>query len=229
MVSVQILWTSSFQLVCLKHFSGYNKTNKKRKKHSAPTCRQQEKPLKPNRCDCNNISDNNSMLCHHQSNDMGSNGLHDIQGVDFGMSENNSIATSSSALHYAGLRNMTSTCYINVLLQWLFHLVPFRHSLLESHVDVDTEALLKNINSSDLMFPTGIGHAQVTLFNLAQDFLVLQSICREMLSSRSPVVDPQSFIDAIGFPHKQSDCCHNARITLFQFYFDFLELSSHYR
>lgn len=124
---------------------------------------------------------------------------------------------------------MTSTCYINVLLQWLFHLVPFRHSLLESHVDVDTETLLKNMYSSGLVFPTGIGHAQVTLFNLAQDFLVLQSICHEILSSRSPVVDPQSFIDAIGFPHNQSDCCHNARLTLFQFYFDFLELSSRYR
>jgi hypothetical protein len=40
------------------------------------------------------------MLCHHQSNDMGSNGLLDIQGVDFGMSENNSTATPSSSLHY---------------------------------------------------------------------------------------------------------------------------------
>ena len=85
------------------------------------------------------------------------------------------------------------------------------------------------MNSSGLMFPMCIGHAQVTLFNLAQDFLELQSICCEMLSSRSPAVDLRSFIDAIGFPHNQSDCCHNAWITLFQFYFDFLELSSHCR
>ena len=85
---------------------------------------------------------------------------------------------------------MSNTCYINVLLQWLFHLVPFRHSSLESHVDVDAETLLKNMNSSGLMFPMCIGHAQVTLFNLAQGFLERQSVCSKTLSSRSPVVDP---------------------------------------
>ena len=87
----------------------------------------------------------------------------------------------------------------------------------------------QNMNSSGLIFPMCIGHAQVTLFNLAQGFLELQSVCSKTLSSRSPVVNPQSFVYAIGFPHNQSDCCHNAWITLFQFYFDFLELSSHYR
>jgi uncharacterized UBP type Zn finger protein len=73
-------------------------------------------------------------------NDMGSNGLPDIQDIDFDMSENDSIATPSSSLHYVGPRNMSNTCYIK---QWLFHLVPLRHSSLESHVDVDTETLLK--------------------------------------------------------------------------------------
>ena len=169
------------------------------------------------------------MLCHQHMSDTRSNGLPDIQDVDFGMSENDSIATPSSSLRYVGLRNMSNTCYINVLLQWLFHLVPFRHSSLESHVDVDAETLLKNMNSSGLMFPMCIGHAQVALFNLTQGFLELQSVCSKTLSSRSQVVDPQSFVGAIGFPYNQSDCCHNAWITLFQFYFDFLELSSRYR
>ena len=121
---------------------------------------------------------------------MGSVGLPDIQGFDFGMSGNDSIALPSSSLQFVGLRNMSQTCYINVLLQWLFHLVPFRQSLLESHMGVDTETLLRTMNSSGLVFSMHIGHAQVTLFHLAQGFLELHSICHEMLSSRSPVVDP---------------------------------------
>jgi len=127
-LSVQILWASLFQVIHLQHFSGYKNTYKKMKKYSAPPCTRQNKQLKPNKHDCNNILDNNSMLCHLQSNAVGYKGLPDIQGVDFGMSDKDSIVTSSSSLHYIGLGSMSTTCYINVLLQWLLHLVPSRNS-----------------------------------------------------------------------------------------------------
>lgn len=185
------------------------------------------KQLTPNSCDYSNISDDNSMLCHQQSNDVGSKSVLNIEDDDFGLSEKASLPTPSSS--YIGLRNMSKMCYINVLLQWLLHLVPFRNALLKSHVDVDVETLSKRMRSSGIIFPTHTGYAQVTLYDLAQGFLELQSLCRKMLSSRSGVVDPRAFIDAIGFPHNQSDCCHNAWITLFQVYFDFLKLSSRYR
>lgn len=124
---------------------------------------------------------------------------------------------------------MSKTCYINVLLQWLLHLVPFRNCLLESHLGVDNETFFESMNNCGLMVPARIGHAQVTRFDLAQGFRELQSVCREMLVTRTPVVDPRCFIDGIGFPHNRSDCCHDVWTTLFQFYFDFLKLSGRYR
>lgn len=218
-----------------KTFCRYKKTRKKTKKRSAPTGSPQNKRLKPNAnaCDNNNITDNNSILCHQQSNAAGSERLPLITDVDFGLSDKDSIATTiptpSSSFRYVGLRNISKTCYINVLLQWLLHLVPFRNCLLESPLGVDNETFFENMNNSGLMIPAHIGHVQVTLFDLAQGFRALQSVCREMLSTRTPVVDPQSFIDGIGFLHNRSDCCHDVWTTLFHFYFDFLKLSGRYR
>ena len=174
--------------------------------------------------------DNQSLLLDQESHHVGLRDFHDIRVVDIGVSNRGDpIATTSSSSCYVGLKNLSKTCYINVLLQWLLHLVPFRNSFLECHLNVDAETLSEQMNALGLNIPNTIGHAQVTLLDLARGFLELQSLCHEMLSCRSSVVDPRSFIDAIGFPHNQSDCCHNAWITLFQFYFDFLQLSSHYR
>ena len=53
-------------------------------------------------------------------------------------------------------------------------------------------------------------HTQATIFILVWGFLELHSLCHEMLSSRSPVVDPWSFIDIIVFSNYQYDCCHSA-------------------
>jgi ubiquitin C-terminal hydrolase len=108
--------------------------------------------LKPNASarDNNNIADNDSIICHRQSANVGSEGLPVITDVDFGLSD----ATPSSSLHYVGLRNMSKTCYINVLLQWLLHLVPFRNCLLESHLGVDNETFFENMNNSGLMIPS---------------------------------------------------------------------------
>jgi ubiquitin C-terminal hydrolase len=110
--------------------------------------------LKPNAnaCDNNNITDNDSILCHQQSNAAGSERLPLITDVDFGLSDKDSIATTistpSSSFRYVGLRNMSKTCYINVLLQWLLHLVPFRNCLLESPLGVDNETFFENMNNS---------------------------------------------------------------------------------
>lgn len=72
---------------------------------------------------------------------MVSKAISDIQDDDYMISDKDSIPSSS--LHFIGLRNMLQTCYINMLLQWLLDFVPFRNSLLESHVDVEAETLFK--------------------------------------------------------------------------------------
>jgi hypothetical protein len=57
----------------------------------------------------------------------------------------------------------------------------------------------------------------------------MRSLTLRRAFTRTPVVDPRSFIDGIGFLHNWSDCCHDVWTTLSQFYFDFLKHSGRYR
>ncbi len=148
--------------------------------------------------------ENPSLLFDQESNDVVFRGFHDIQDVDIGMSDRESIATPSSSLHYVGLRNLLKICYINVLLRWLLPLVTLRNSLLEHHLDVDTKTLLGKNKWAWSQYPKN------NMAYIAQGFLELQFLCHEMLSSKSPVVDPQTFINVRGISHNQSDCCYNA-------------------
>lgn len=42
------------------------------------------------------------------------------------------------------------------------------------------------MKSSGLIFPTCIGHAQLTLLDISQDFLEVGAVCKVMVSSSSP-------------------------------------------
>lgn len=108
--------------------------------------------------------ENPSLLFDQESNDVVFRGFHDIQDVDIGMSDRESIATPSSSLHYVGLRNLLKICYINVLLRWLLPLVTLRNSLLEHHLDVDTKTLLEKINGPGLNIPRTIWHTLLKVF-----------------------------------------------------------------
>ncbi|KAL7486190.1 hypothetical protein ACHAW6_011789 [Cyclotella cf. meneghiniana] len=189
------------------------KTYRKNKKRKAPSLTLQRKRLKSNNYVCNKMSINCTTLVHQQSNHVVSGGFRDIF---IGVSDRYSIATTSRPSCYVGLRIM-STRDINALLQRLPHIEPFRNSLLGCHLNVHTETLLEQMNGPGLHSP-----------RTARGLLELQALCHEM-PSKSPVEDPQSFINTIGFAHNQSDCCRNAWITLFRFYFNLFKLSSHYR
>ena len=106
-----------------------------------------------------------------------------------------------------GLKNMGNTCYMNVLIQKSFHIVPFRNAILDGSLLPVSE--MAEIMGQYASCPAQVGmNTSLNPIKVARGLHRLKVVFGEMVNTRNPFVNPAHFIDALGFKYHIQEASH---------------------
>lgn len=124
---------------------------------------------------------------------------------------------------YTGLNNLGSTCYINSLIQLVYHTIPFRELILKKLPPASDLAKNMSVYSHGSLQADKFGQQKRSLSfeAYAGGLIELQALFRRMLEKPSSVC-PKLFVNAFGFRHNSQECAFELWTAIFTYYVSFL-------
>lgn len=124
---------------------------------------------------------------------------------------------------YTGLNNLGSTCYINSLIQLVYHTIPFRELILKKLPPAPDLAKNMSVYSHGSLQADKFGQQKrrLSFDAYAGGLIELQALFRRMLEKPSSVC-PKRFVNAFGFRHDSQECAFELWTAIFTYYVSFL-------